>query len=359
MPQKDPSKTEDATPKRRKKAREQGNVPKSQEMPKIISLIAGILALRLFFPHIRDTYMEMTEWFMDQAFHYQLNPESLYHLAVFSIQNIASMLLPFMLIVFFVTIVAIYLQVGFLWTFKPLKPKMKIFNVVEGLKKKFLDLNTLVRLVKNVGIASAVATAPYIIITSEFENFLPLFYEDPPFIVAYILNTAFKMAMLAMIPLLIIAIADVAYTRWDYEQNLKMTKDEVKDERKQAEGNPEVKKEQRKKMQSTTQQRMRQEVPKADVVITNPTHLAVAIKYDPVLAPAPMVLAKGANFRAEKIKDIARENNIPIRENKPLAQALYKNVQEGETIPEDMYKAVASILAQLYKFKKQGSPGGQ
>ncbi len=357
MPQKDPSRTEDPTPKRREKAREEGNVPKSQEMPKVISTLVGILTIYFTFPHIRDELLGLVHYQLSQAMTYELTPKNLYHLLVYSLEKMASIILPIMVAVFCATILALYMQVGFLWTWKPLKPKLKIFNVVEGLKKKF-DLNTLVRLFKNIGMAAALASAPYLVLTMEFENFALLFYESPVRIVTYIMETAFKMVLFAMVPLIIIAVADVAYSRWDYEQNLKMTKDEVKDERKQSEGNPEVKKKQRQKMQSTTQKRMKQEVPKADVVITNPTHLAVAIKYDPELAPAPMVLVKGANYKAERIKEIAREHDIPIRENKPLAQALYKNVEEGETIPEDLYKAVASVLAQIYKFRKKGAPGG-
>jgi flagellar biosynthetic protein FlhB len=172
------------------------------------------------------------------------------------------------------------------------------------------------------------------------------------------LSTGAQMVIIAMVPMLLIAAADLWYTRWDYEENLKMTKDEVKDERKQMEGDPEIKQQQKSKMLQSMSQRMMQDVPKADVVITNPVHLAVALKYDPMQAPAPMVLAKGANRVAERIKDIARENNIPIRENKPLAQALYKMVEIGDAIPEELYQAVAAILAQLHRFRRPGaSPG--
>ena len=170
---------------------------------------------------------------------------------------------------------------------------------------------------------------------------------------AYILSAAARMVAYALIPMLLIAVADLIYTRWDYEEQLKMTKEEVKDERKQAEGDPKVKQHQRQKMMAVMAKRMMQKVPEADVVITNPTHIAVALRYDALLAPAPVVLAKGVDFVAEKIKEIARENNVPIRENKPLAQALYKSVEIGDTIPEELFQAVAQILAQLWKNKKR------
>jgi len=160
------------------------------------------------------------------------------------------------------------------------------------------------------------------------------------------------MVIYALVPMLVLAIADVVYTRWEYEENLKMTKDEVKDERKQAEGDPKIKQQQKMKMLRVMAQRMLTKVPKADVVITNPTHVAVALTYNVKEAPAPVVVAKGLDYLAEKIKEIAREHNVPIREDKPLAQALYKSVEVGQTIPEELYQAVASILAHLHKFKR-------
>ncbi|MCA1743250.1 MAG: flagellar biosynthesis protein FlhB [Desulfonatronovibrio sp.] len=355
MPQKDPSKTEEATPKQRNKAREEGNVPKSQELSKIVGLLGGIIALRFTFPHIKDSILENVEWFLNQAVVINFNEQNIYALFIFCSVTLAKIILPVMIFIVIFTIAIIYMQVGPLWTTKPLKPKLKVFNIVQGLKSKLLDVKTLVRLVRNVFQAAAVAIAPYIILKMEFYNLVPLFYESPAMIGSYILNTGFKMALFALVPLLIISIADVVYTMWDYNENLKMTKDEVKDERKQAEGDPKVKSEQRKKMMGAVQQRMMQDVPKADVIITNPTHIAIAIKYDPTQAPAPLVLAKGVNHLAEKIKDAARKNNVPIRENKPLAQALYKSVEIGQTIPEDLYKAVAAVLAEIYKMKgRQG-----
>ncbi len=351
MPQKDPSRTEQATPKQRQKARKEGNVPKSQELSKIVGLVGGIIALRFTFPHIRDHVLHTVDWFLNQAFVMQFSQENIYFLFIFSGATIGKIVLPVMFFILFFTIGIMYIQIGPLWTMKPLKPKLKVFNIVEGLKKKFVDIKTLVRLVRNVFQAAAVAIAPYIVLKMEFSNLAPLFYESPAVIGSYILNTGFKMALFALVPLLIIAVADVVYTRWDYNENLKMTKDEVKDERKQAEGDPKIKSKQKQKMFSAVQQRMMKDVPKADVVITNPTHIAVAIKYDPTVAPAPLVLAKGVNHLAEKIKDLARKNNIPVRENKPLAQALYKSVEVGQTIPEDLYKAVAAVLAEIYRIK--------
>jgi flagellar biosynthetic protein FlhB len=245
--------------------------------------------------------------------------------------------------------------VGPLWTTKVFEPKLSQFvNIVGGLKKLIFDVKTIVRLLKSLLSAAAIGLAPYIVLKSKFSLLPSLFYQNVESIAAFILQTGALMVFYALIPMLIISVADLIYTRWDYEENLKMTKDEVKDERKQMEGDPQIKGQQREKMMESMAQRMLQQVPQADVVITNPTHLAIALAYDALKAPAPLVLAKGAGHMAEKIKEVARENNVPIRENKPLAQALYKAVEVGDIIPEEMYQAVAQILAQLFKHKKSG-----
>ncbi|MFP4167517.1 MAG: flagellar biosynthesis protein FlhB [Desulfonatronovibrionaceae bacterium] len=352
MPQKDPSRTEKATPKQRRKARQEGNVPRSEEMPKAVTIVAGLIIIRLTFPFISTKLTETCRFFLDKQILMDLNTDTIRSVFVYSIQQMALILLPIMLFVFLACVVCIRAQVGHLWTFKPFKPKISKFNIVSGLGK-ICNLNSAIKLVRSIFQAAVIAVAPYLVIKSEIHNFLPLFYQSIEGVIVYILELGYKTFLYALVPMIIIAIIDLVYQRWDYEENLKMTKDEIKDERKQAEGDPAMKKEQRQKMFSSMQQRMRKEVPEADVVITNPTHIAVALKYDPSKAPAPLVLAKGADYMAEKIKEIAREHDVPIRENKPLAQALYKSVEIGESIPEEMYKAVAAILAELYKYKKQ------
>ncbi len=354
MPQKDPSKTEKATPKRRKKAREEGNVPKSQELSKSVLLIGGLLALYIT---IGLYYQQMTmlmQWFFGPGIEMKFTQGTVYSLLLYVSKALALMLVPTMLFLAFVAYIVMRLQVGKLWSSKVLKPKFKFLNLLSGIKRIFFDIKTLIRLLKSVGMAAAVAVAPYIVLKSEVPKLIPLFYQPPEAIAVHMLTVGAKMAIFALIPLALIGIADLIYTRWDYEENLKMSKDEVKDERKQAEGDPKVKGEQKQKMLAFSQQRMMQKVPEADVVITNPTHLALALKYNPTEAPAPLVLAKGAGRVAERIKEIARENSIPIRENKPLARALYKSVEVGDMIPEEMFQAVAAILAQIYNIKNRG-----
>ncbi|WP_462325343.1 flagellar biosynthesis protein FlhB [Desulfoplanes sp.] len=352
MPQSDPSKTEKATPKRRDKAREEGNVPKSQELSKAVLLMGGVLALFLTIGFYYRQMRILMHWFFGPGMDTRFTPENIYELLFYVSKALAYMLVPTLLFLAFIAYLVMRLQVGRLWSSKVLKPKLKL-NIFTGIKKIFFDIQTVVRLIKSVLMAAAVAIAPYIVLKAEFFKLAPVFYKSPEGIAIHMLSVGAKMAIYALIPMTIIGIGDLIYTRWDYEENLKMSKDEVKDEQKQSEGDPKVKNQQKQKMLAVSQQRMIQKVPDADVVITNPTHLALAIKYNPTEAPAPLILAKGADHVAMRIREIAHENNIPIRENKPLARALYKSVEVGDMIPEEMFQAVAGILAQVFNTNKR------
>ena len=352
--QEDPSKTEKATQKRRDKQREEGNVAKGQEVPKVLTLLSGVLVLRFMIGFYSDQFTEIYRWTFLEAINFNVDKPMAYSLFVWGIQKMAILVVPFMVVIAFVAFISMRLQVGALWTTKPLTPKFgKLFNLMAGIKKLMLSPDALLKLAKSLLQALAVAIAPYIVIKQELPNLLPLFHANVQGIISFILIVGYKMVCYALIPMLIIAIADLIYERWNYEEQIKMTKDEIKDEHKQAEGDPKVKQQQRQKMMEVMASRMFQDIPKADVVITNPTHYAVALQYDPLQAPAPLVLAKGVNKVAERIKEVARENSIPIEENKPLAQALYKQVEIGETIPEELFQAVAAILAKLEKFKRR------
>jgi len=352
--QEDPSKTEQATKKRQDKQRTEGNVAKGQELSKVMVLLAGVLTLRFMIGFYHDHLTEIFHWAFKDAIHMQVDKQSAYTLFTWGLQQMAMMVLPYMVIVAFIAWLSERLQVGSLWTAKPLKPKFsKMFNILGGIKKLMLSPDALVKLAKSILQAMAVAIAPYIVIQQEMPNLLPLFHSNTQGIIAYLLSVGYKMVCYALIPMLLIAIVDLFYQRWNYGEQIKMTKDEVKDERKQAEGDPKVKQQQRRKMMEMMASRMFQDIPKADVVITNPTHYAIALQYDPLVAPAPMILAKGLNRVAERIKEVAREHDIPIEENPPLAQALYKQVEIGETIPEELFQAVAAILAKLEKFRNR------
>ncbi len=349
--QQDPSRTEEATPKQVNKQRDKGNVAKSQEASKLMSLVAGLIALFFWIENMGEEIMGLLRFFLTTSHTFEADPESVYSLIIWVAVFLAKILMPVLLFLGFTAWLCLRLQVGSLWTTQVFIPKLEKFNVIKSLKNMLLSPQTVFRLLKSLLLAMVIGTVPFIIISQEYENFLPMFYEDAGGIMSYMLNTGFHMVYYTLIPMAAIAAFDIWQSRYAYNENIKMTKSEIKDERKQSEGDPEVKQKQRQKMMQMLTKRMLQDVPKADVVITNPTHIAVAIRYNALEAPAPMVIAKGADHLAEKIKEIARENNVPLRENVPLARALYKSVEVGEMIPEDLYKATASILANIWRLK--------
>ena len=350
---KDLGRTEKATPKRLDKARKKGNVPRSAEVGKSITVVVGLIFLYLWVGYMGTEIQVLMRHTFTHSFEFQADPNnvnSLFHsTALFAAKLVLPVILTIALVVFLVTRV----QVGKLFTFEPMKPKLSKFNPVAGIKRTMFSLQTLGRMAKSLAQAIVIGIAPYMVIRQEWDNFLALYYTNAAGLAAYILKIGAKIVIYALIPMCIIAVVDLIYTRWKYQEDLKMTKSEIKDEHKQADGDPMIKSKQRQKMNEVMRRRMMHDVPQADVIVTNPTHIAVALKYNALEAPAPVVVAKGADLVAERIKKIARENNVPIRENKPLARALYKDVEIGEMIPENLYQAVAAILASLSKFKKK------
>ena len=354
MPQSDPSRTEAATPKRIKKAREKGNVPKGQELSKVLVMAAGLIICAVYLGFMGKDIMAVFRHYLVDSVRIELDEPTLYQMFIENSYVLAKICLPIFLVVGLAAFASLRIQVGALWTTEVFTPKWdKIFNPVAGLKRMFMSWQTLIRLGKSLLQALVIGVVVYIVLHGEMGNLLPLFYAEPNEIVIYLLKASVKLVGYALVPMLLIALADAWYARWDYGENLKMTKQEIKDEYKQAEGDPQIKQKQKEKMFETLKKRMLASVPKADIVITNPTHLAVALSYNALEAPAPVLLAKGAEHLAEKIKEIAREHHIPIRENKPLARALYKECEIGDMIPKELYQAVAAMLAQLDKFRRR------
>ena len=351
----DPSKTEEATPKRVKKQREEGNVPKSQELGKAVSLTCGMAILFLWIPVMNEMIQEIFRKFLSHSWEFETNAQNVYALTIELMMDVAKLVMPVLLFLALAAFVAQRIQVGKLWTTKVFKPKFQRFNVLKGIKQMMFSPQTILRTLKSLLFSIILCIIPAILIWNEHENFLPMFDATAEGVASSMLDMAFKLASYALVPILVITAFDVWQSRFAYRENMKMTKDEVKDERKNAEGDPVIKNKQRQKMMEVMQRRMLQSVPKADVVVTNPDHIAVALRYNAQEAQAPVVVAKGVDHLAEKIKEIARENNVPIRENVPLARALYKAVEIGDMIPEELYKAVATLLASIWKLKPRAA----
>lgn len=256
-------------------------------------------------------------------------------------------LLPILLIGFVVAFISDLFQVKWRPTTKPLQPKFSKLNPLNGFKKIF-SAQSLVELVKSIAKILLIALVSYSYIKDKGALLYALYDMSMMQAVNLIGETVIDLGIRISAIYMIIAGADFMYQKYKFKNDMKMTKQEVKEEYKNAEGDPEIKGKIKARMREASQRRMMQAIPKADVVITNPTHYAVAIQYDTEVAPAPIVVAKGSDYLAQKIKEIARENNIEIVEDKPLARMLYANVDVDKQIPPELYQAVAEVLAMVY-----------
>jgi flagellar biosynthetic protein FlhB len=266
-------------------------------------------------------------------------------------EQILSILLPVMTAVVIAGLLGNIIQVGFLFTGETLVPKFSKLNPIKGMKK-FVSIRSLAELVKSLIKVCIVAGVAVLMIRGELENIPGLMQMRPIDIVAFIGSVSLRICFYTCLVLIVLAILDYAFQRWRHEKDLKMTKQEVKDEFKQREGDPKVRARIRKVQIEMARRRMMEAVPEATVVITNPTHLAIALKFDVKKMIAPCVVAKGAGAIAGRIKEIAKKNNVPIVENKPLAQTLFKAVEIGGLIPVELYRAVAEVLAYVYRLRE-------
>lgn len=351
-------KTEKATPKKREKAREEGQVLQSKEMTSAIVLLCMFITLRVFGSYIYEGILEVFKVFFTQS----PKVEDLYSIKG-TIGIYLQVVIAFLKIILPIFAVALltglamgYAQVGFLFTTKTLQFKLSRINPLSGFKRIF-SIRSLTELVKSIFKIVVVGLIGFLYLKGEVANILKTMDMDVVSIAAYIGVTATNVAIRMCIAILALGILDFGYQWWEYEKNLKMSKQEVKEEHKQSEGNPEVKSKIKQKQRQMSMMRMMQDISEADVVITNPTHFAVAIKYDIKISDAPMVLAKGQNYIALRIKEKAKENGVEIVENKLLARTLFKTVEVGEKIPPDLYQAVAEVLAFVYGLKNSKKGG--
>lgn len=353
-------KTEKATPRKRKKAREKGQVLKSKEINSAILLLAMFLTIKLSSPYIYEQFVA----YFDRVFNNYMRMEDLFTMSSFmkfiidTIVVFLQIMAPILIVALFAGLFVSYAQVGFLFTLEPLQFKLEKLNPISGFKRLF-SAQSLVELLKSIiKIVIAVYIA-YLYLKSEVNNIVTLMDMDVLNIFIYVGNIAINVAIAISVALILLSVFDYVFQWWEYEKNLKMTKQEVKEEYKQTEGNPQVKSKIKQKQRQLAASRMMKEIPKADVVITNPTHFAVALKYDPGENPAPLVIAKGQDYIAQRIKEIAKENNVEIVENRELARNLYSSVDIGDPIPEELYQTVAEILAFVYNLKEKHVVAGR
>ncbi len=345
-------KTEKPTPRRRRKAREQGQVAKSMELSSVGVLLAGIASIWLFGGFFYQQITDLMRHFFRNLHATHLGFTQMVDLSSSVWSQFLVTVLPVWAAVSLAAILVNLAQVGFLFAPKRIKPDMKKINPLKGFKR-FASLRLLVDLGKNIGKLVVVGGVAYLTVREEWSHLPELGRLPVTAIILYITDVCITIFWRSVLAMIVLAVLDWAYQKWDFEKNLKMSKQEIKDEFKQTEGDPQVKSRIRSIQREQARKRMMSEVPEADVVLTNPTHLAVALAYKVGEMDAPTVVAKGANKVAERIKAIAREHDVPVIEDKPLAQALYKAVEVGQTIPADLYEAVATILAHVYRLKNK------
>ena len=343
--------TEKATQKRRQQARRRGQVASSREIPSVLILMTALgffyFAGSWMFWNISEVVGGIYQQ-LDTLRINAVNDLSVFATVVF--KKVFLILIPFFVPISIAALAGNIGQIGFEMHSESMRPKLSRFNPVSGLKK-LVSLKSLVELLKSFLKILIVGSIAFGVVKKEMIKFPPLIQLEVVDILVFIGTVAFKILFLVCLALIVLAVLDYIYQRWQYEENLKMTKQEVKDERKQSEGDPKVKGRIRKMQMEMAARRMMEAVPDADVVITNPVHLAIALQFDSTRMVAPTVVAKGAGPVAQRIKEIARENQVPIVEDKPLAQALHKMVEIGEYIPVELYRAVAEVLAYVYRLK--------
>lgn len=345
---KDPSKTEKATPRRRQKAKEEGQVAKSQDIPISASLLVVFLTLIFYFPFAYEKLNSYFRYIFSNPLHLMVSKNGLTIME--TIEVIAILIFPIFLILFIIGFISNVAQFGFLFTLKPLVPNLDKINPISGLQRLF-SLKTLFELFKNILKLIVAILVAYFLVKTLLEDVFRFasttVNQDAYILVKYTLIMILAFAILS-IP---ISVIDFLFRKYEFEESIKMSKHEIKEEQKLYEGNPLIKAAIRKKQREMSLTRMMAEVAKADVVITNPTHFAVALEYKRGEMQAPKVVAKGKDNIALKIKEKAKEYNIPIEENPPLAKSLYESCEIGDMIPQNLYQAIAKILAKILKSK--------
>lgn len=349
-------KTEQPTTKKLEDARKEGQVAKSKEIANAVGILALFLTLKIYLGTLGTRFVELFSAVYNQLPYVV----KMYNgdLPVAALQTIVRGMMVQMIIIaapiFLVGVVVAFVcdvvQVKWKPTAKPLRPKFSKLNPVKGFGR-ILSANSIMELVKSILKLSVIGYMVYSYLKGKVDQIFLLYGISLKQAIGLIGEIVVDLGIRIAAVYMIIALLDFAYQKWKFKEDMKMTKQEVKDEYKNQEGDPQVKGKQKQRMREASMRRMMQQLPEADVVITNPTHYAVAVKYDPDKYDAPYVLAKGENYLAQRIKDVAKEHDIEIVENKPLARMLYANVEIGELVPPELYQAVAEVLAFVYHLK--------
>jgi flagellar biosynthesis protein FlhB len=345
----DEGRTEDPTEQKIRKSREEGKVAKSPDVSSAVVMLFAVVALGILGEYMLATILDMTRFYLERSAELDPVGSGIMIRAFYSF--FPRIVLPVALVAFVAAILGNVVQFGFLFTTKTITPDPKRIapNVPKWVQRSFLSVEALYNFFKSLGKVILIGTLSFVLVRSRFNqlaNLVRLPYQQS---FGYVAELVFFLLMAASILLLFLSLFDYAFQRQQHREQLKMTKQEVKEERKQFEGDPMVRNRMRQRMQDLLSRNMVQNVQAADVVVTNPTHFAVALQYDPTTMSAPTVTAKGQDEAAFRIRRIADEADVPRIENKPLARALYSEVEVGEQIPEKFFEAMVIVLREVYR----------
>jgi len=341
-----------ASPRKRMKAREEGNVAKSQDLSSAWSLLVAMLALRAFAPYSLRSLLGMARFFFGDASSLLVEKGTVQTLAVQVVTSIAPCVLPLMIIMVVAGLFINVVQVGFMYSPKALRPKFSKLNPIAGFGK-FFSARTVMEFAKSMLKLAIVGTIVWITVRDRMEFLLALTSVTPVGLMGAIGGLILKVWTRIVVAIFVLGLIDFGFQKWQYEKDMMMTHKEARDEAKELEGDPRVRQRIRQIQRQMAMQRMMHEVETADVIITNPTTYAVALRYDAIKMPAPVVVAKGARLLAERIREIAVEHNVPIVEKPELARTLYRSIDVGRAVPEKLFRAVAEVLAFVYRIDQR------
>ncbi len=343
-------KTEKATPKKREESRKKGQVAKSSDLPGALILLFVFASFLMLGGYYQNNILLLFRSLFQDWLLLEVTPENVMGLFLNVILKVVWILLPIFAIILVIGVVGNVVQFGFLLTGEPLKVQLKKLNPIEGFKRIF-SVRSLVEFLKSILKVLIIGILVYSAITKEWDHILILSSQPAEHIFSFTAGMTINLGIQIGAVLAVLAFADFLYQRYEHEKSIKMSKQDIKDEYKKSEGDPIIKGRIKERQRKMALQRMMQEVPKADVVITNPTHFAIALKYDAANMEAPTIIAKGMDHVALRIREVAKEHGVITMENKPLARALYEQAEIGDVIPPDLFQAVAEVLAYVYKMK--------
>jgi flagellar biosynthetic protein FlhB len=349
-------KTEQPTAHRLSEGRKRGDVAKSMEVPSAAVLLLALISIYLMGKYLLGNLLLILRHYLPSLHIIEINAGNMPTITKEAMMYSAMVVGPLMAVVLIAALIGNYAQVGFLFTTEKIAPKFEKIDPIQGVKRLF-SMQTFANSIKSIAKLLIVGIVAYLEIVKNLDNLIPLMDQEPYPILVFYAKISFWIFLKAAVIIALLAAIDYWFQRWQFMKKMKMTKQEVKEEAKMTEGDPLVKGRIRSIQMEMARKRMMAEVPKADVVITNPTRLAVALSYDSETMTAPIVTAKGAGILAKRIKEIAREHYIPVVEDKPLARALFQHVEINKSIPDNLYQAVAEVLAYVYGIKQKTAQG--